>query len=178
MLATLKFNRLHWHLTEDQGWRVESTKHPELNKKGSFRTEGDGTVYGGYYTKDEIRDVVAYAKERHIEIIPELEMPGHELAAIATYPNLSCKGEAITPRIRLEERLMLSLRTCAGFELAEYTSLSGRDFMADHGDWCRELVAAGLARPDGDRLALTPQGLLVSNAVVADLFERLDELGL
>ena len=99
MLATLKFNRLHWHLTEDQGWRVESTKHPELNKKGSFRTEGDGTVYGGYYTKDEIRDVVAYAKERHIEIIPELEMPGHELAAIATYPNLSCKGEAITPRI-------------------------------------------------------------------------------
>ena len=73
---------------------------------------------------------------------------------------------------------MLSLRTCAGFELAEYRSLSGRDFMADHGDWCRELVAAGLARSDGDRLALTPQGLLVSNAVVADLFERLDELGL
>ena len=87
-------------------------------------------------------------------------------------------AEAITPRIRLEERLMLSLRTCAGFGLAEYTSLSGRDFMADHGDWCRELVAAGLARLDGDRLALTPQGLLVSNAVVADLFERLDELGM
>ena len=87
-------------------------------------------------------------------------------------------AEAITPRIRLEERLMLSLRTCAGFGLAEYTSLSGRDFMADHGGWCRELVAAGLARLDGDRLALTPQGLLVSNAVVADLFERLDGLGL
>ena len=87
-------------------------------------------------------------------------------------------AEAITPRIRLEERLMLSLRTCAGFGLAEYTSLSGRDFMADHGGWCRELVAAGLARLDGDRLALTPQGLLVSNAVVADLFERLDELGI
>ena len=73
---------------------------------------------------------------------------------------------------------MLSLRTCAGFGLAEYRSLSGRDFMADHGGWCRELVAAGLARLDGDRLALTPQGLLVSNAVVADLFERLDGLGL
>ena len=99
MLATLKFNRLHWHLTEDQGWRVESTKHPELNKLGSVRTEGDGSTYGGYYTKDEIRDVVAYAKERHIEVIPELEMPGHELAAIATYPNLSCRGEKITPRI-------------------------------------------------------------------------------
>ena len=99
MLATLKFNRLHWHLTEDQGWRVESTRHPELNKLGSVRTEGDGSTYGGYYTKDEIRDVVAYAKERHMEVIPELEMPGHELAAIATYPNLSCRGESITPRI-------------------------------------------------------------------------------
>lgn len=99
MLATLKYNRLHWHLTEDQGWRVESTKHPELNKLGSVRTEGDGSRYGGFYTKDEIRDVVAYAKERHIEVIPELEMPGHELAAIATYPNLSCRGEQITPRI-------------------------------------------------------------------------------
>ncbi|GEM_PF-10393 len=99
MLATYKFNRIHWHLTDDQGWRVESTKHPELNKIASYRTEGDGSIHGGYYTKAEIRDIVAYAKERHIEIIPELEMPGHELAAIATYPNLSCKGEAITPRI-------------------------------------------------------------------------------
>ena len=88
------------------------------------------------------------------------------------------EAETITPRIRLEERLMLSLRTCAGFGLAEYTSLSGRDFLADHGGWCRELAAAGLARLDGDRLALTPRGLLVSNAVVADLFGRLDELGL
>lgn len=99
MLATYKFNRVHWHLTDDQGWRVQSDRYPELNKKGSFRTEGDGSTYGGFYTKDEIRDVVAYAKERHIEIIPELEMPGHELAAIAMMPQLSCKGEAITPRI-------------------------------------------------------------------------------
>ena len=88
------------------------------------------------------------------------------------------EAETITPRIRLEERLMLSLRTCAGFGLAEYAALSGRDFLADHGGWCRELAAAGLARLDGDRLALTPRGLLVSNAVVADLFGRLDELGL
>lgn len=99
MLATYKFNRIHWHLTDDQGWRVESNRYPELNKKGSFRVEGDGSVYGGYYTKDEIRDVVAYAKERHIEIVPELEMPGHELAAIAMMPQLSCRGEEITPRI-------------------------------------------------------------------------------
>lgn len=99
VLATFKFNRIHWHLTDDQGWRVQSDRYPELNKIGSYRVEGDGSVYGGYYTKDEIRDVVAYAKERHIEIVPELEMPGHELAAIALMPELSCRGEAITPRI-------------------------------------------------------------------------------
>lgn len=99
VLALYKFNRVHWHLTDDQGWRVQSDRYPELNKKGSFRVEGDGSTYGGFYTKDEIRDVVAYAKERHIEIIPELEMPGHELAAIATIPELSCRGEEITPRI-------------------------------------------------------------------------------
>lgn len=87
-------------------------------------------------------------------------------------------AEAITPHIRLEERLMLALRTRAGFELAEYTALSGRDFEADHGRWTRGLEHAGLARTAGGRLALTPRGLLVSNAVVADLFERLDELGL
>lgn len=85
-------------------------------------------------------------------------------------------AETITPRIRLEERCMLALRTRAGLDLAEYAALSGRDFLADHGDWCRELVTAGLARLDEERFALGPQGLLVSNAVVADLFERLDEL--
>ena len=99
VLATYKFNRIHWHLTDDQGWRVQSDRYPELNKKGSFRVEGDGSIHGGFYTKDEIRDVVAYAKERHIEIVPELEMPGHELAAIAMMPELSCRGEEITPRI-------------------------------------------------------------------------------
>lgn len=99
VLASYKFNRIHWHLTDDQGWRVQSDRYPELNRIGSFRTEGDGSIHGGFYTKQEIRDVVAYAKERHIEIIPELEMPGHELAAIAMMPELSCKGEAITPRI-------------------------------------------------------------------------------
>lgn len=99
MLSTYKFNRIHWHLTDDQGWRVQSDRYPDLNKIGSWRTEGNGQQHGGYYTKDEIRDVVAYAKERHIEIIPELEMPGHELAAIAMMPELSCRGEQITPRI-------------------------------------------------------------------------------
>lgn len=98
-LAMYKINRIHWHLTDDQGWRIEIKKYPELTQKGAFRTEGDGTVHGGYYTQDEVRDIVEYARQRHITIVPELELPGHELAAISAFPNLSCRGEAITPRI-------------------------------------------------------------------------------
>lgn len=99
VLSSYKINRIHWHLTDDQGWRIEIKKYPRLTEVGAQRVEGDGSTYRGYYTQEEIRDVVAYAKEHHIEIIPELEMPGHELAAIAAYPNLSCRGESTTPRI-------------------------------------------------------------------------------
>ena len=99
VLSSYKINRIHWHLTDDQGWRIEIKKYPRLTEVGAQRTEGDGSTYRGYYTQEEIREVVAYARERHIEIIPELEMPGHELAAIAAYPNLSCRGESTTPRI-------------------------------------------------------------------------------
>lgn len=98
-LAMYKINHVHWHLTDDQGWRIEIKKYPELTQKGAFRTEGDGTVHGGYYTQDEVRDIVEYARQRHITIVPELELPGHELAAISAFPNLSCRGEAISPRI-------------------------------------------------------------------------------
>lgn len=99
MMATYKFNRLHFHLTEDQGWRIEIKKYPELTKVGARRLEGEGNYHEGFYTQDEIRDIVAYAAARHIEVIPELEIPGHELAAIAAYPELSCQGDSITPRI-------------------------------------------------------------------------------
>lgn len=99
VMALFKVNTMHWHLTEDQGWRIEIKKYPELTEIGSKRIEGDGTEHGGFYTQEEIKDIVAYAAERFITVIPELEIPGHELAAIATYPNLSCRGEAITPRI-------------------------------------------------------------------------------
>ena len=99
MLATYKINKMHFHLTEDQGWRIEIKKYPELLKYGARRTEAEGNTYQGYYTQDDIRDIVAYAAERHIEVIPELEMPGHELAAISAYPELSCRGDSITPRI-------------------------------------------------------------------------------
>ena len=99
VLSLFKINRLHWHLTEDLGWRIEIKKYPKLTEVGSKRIDGEGTEYKGYYTQEEIKEVVKYAQDRFITIVPELEMPGHELAAIAAYPELSCKGEAITPRI-------------------------------------------------------------------------------
>jgi len=106
-LAKYKYNNFHWHLTEDQGWRIEIKKYPKLQEVAAFRKETlighysdkphqfDGQKYGGYYTQDEISEVVAYAKKRHINIIPEIEMPGHAQAAIAAYPELGCTGKPI-----------------------------------------------------------------------------------
>ena len=94
-MARHKLNRLHWHLTEDQGWRIPIDAYPKLTEVGGFRPEspqkgnreqGDGTPYGGFYTKDEIRDIVAYAAERFITVMPEIEIPGHSAAALAAYP--------------------------------------------------------------------------------------------
>lgn len=100
VLALFKINYFHFHLTEDQAWRIEIKKYPELTRRGAYRTEGDGTTHGGFYTQEQIKDIVAYAAERHIEVIPELEMPGHELAAISAYSWLSCTGEPVRqPRI-------------------------------------------------------------------------------
>jgi hexosaminidase len=92
MLAMLKMNRLHWHLTEDQGWRIEIRKYPALTSVGAWRKQKDGSIYGGYYTQEQIRDVVRYAAERHVTVVPEIEMPGHALAALASYPRYSCTG--------------------------------------------------------------------------------------
>ncbi len=99
VLSLFKINRIHWHLTDDQGWRIEIKKYPKLTEIGSKRIDGEGTEYGGYYTQEEIKDVVKYAADHFITVVPELELPGHEMAAIAAYPNLSCKGEPGTPRI-------------------------------------------------------------------------------
>ena len=94
ILSMYKLNTFHWHLTEDQGWRIEIKKYPKLTEIGSWRKEsaGDGIPYGGYYTQDQIRDIVAYARDRYITIVPEIEMPGHSLSALAAYPELSCTG--------------------------------------------------------------------------------------
>lgn len=103
ILAMHKLNRFHWHLTDDQGWRIEIKQYPELTAVGAFRDRcnlqaeadapKDSVPYGGFYTQDEIRNIVQYAAERFITVIPEIEMPGHASAALASYPYLGCKGE-------------------------------------------------------------------------------------
>ncbi len=101
LLALYKMNTFHWHLTDDQGWRIESKKYPLLTEVGAFRSETligrpsanmqyDGQRYGGFYTQAEVRELVAYAAARHITIVPEIEMPGHSLAALAAYPQYAC----------------------------------------------------------------------------------------
>ena len=93
MLASIKINTLHLHLSDYQGWRVEIKKYPLLTEVGSRRIDEYGKEYSGYYTQDDIREIVEYARERFITIIPEIDVPGHSLAAIAAYPELSCTGE-------------------------------------------------------------------------------------
>ncbi len=95
LLAYHKMNKFHWHLTEDQGWRIEIKKYPELTAHGAWRIEDDGSVYGGFYTQDDIREIVAYAQSKHIDVIPEIELPGHSVAAVSTFPYLSCTGDSI-----------------------------------------------------------------------------------
>lgn len=91
LLALHKMNVLHWHLTEDQGWRLQIEKYPKLTEIGAWRGTGDDR-YGGYYTQDEVREIVAYAASRFVTVVPEIEMPGHCVAALAAYPELSCTG--------------------------------------------------------------------------------------
>lgn len=92
LMALFSLNRFHWHLTDDQGWRIESKKFPLLHQVGSCRDE-DGYREPQYYTQEEIKDFVAYAEERFVEVIPEIDMPGHTQSVLAAYPNLSCTGE-------------------------------------------------------------------------------------
>ena len=95
LLCLYKLNRFHWHLTDDQGWRIQIMSHPELTDIGAWRTGKDGNRYGGYYTHEDVRNVLAYAAERNITVIPEIEVPGHAVAAIAAYPHLSCSKEPV-----------------------------------------------------------------------------------
>ncbi|MFW9902631.1 MAG: beta-N-acetylhexosaminidase [Candidatus Thorarchaeota archaeon] len=102
LMSLLKLNKFHWHLTDDQGWRIEIKKYPKLIEIGSKREETvvgglfskkhDGVPHSGYYSQDDIKEIIKYASDRFIQIIPEIDLPGHTRAALASYPNLSCKG--------------------------------------------------------------------------------------
>ncbi len=106
LMAVHKMNVFHWHLTEDQGWRIEIKKYPRLTEIGAWRVDredqdwgqrtpqrdGEKATYGGYYTQDDVREIVEYARERFITVVPEIEMPAHAIAALAAYPELSCTG--------------------------------------------------------------------------------------
>jgi hexosaminidase len=112
-MALLKMNYFHWHLTDDQGWRIESERYPLLTQVGSHRaqTKFDGKPVSGYYTKAEIKEVVDYAKSLFIEVVPEIDVPGHMSAALAAYPELSCDGEkiAVSERFGIHKNVL-----CAG----------------------------------------------------------------
>ncbi len=146
VLALFKINTFHWHLTEDQAWRIEIKKYPRLTEVGALRTEGEGNTYGPYfYTQEQVKEVVAYAKERFIEVIPEVELPGHGVAAIAAYPELSCQS------VPMEVRNIWGVANdvyCAGKEetfqfleevLAEVIPLFESDFFHIGGDECPKI---------------------------------------
>lgn len=145
VMALFKINRMHWHLTDDQGWRIEIKKYPKLTEVGSKRIEGDGTEYGGFYTQEEIKEIVAYATERFITIVPEIEMPGHAMAALSAYPELACKPRSFEPRIvwGVEDDVF-----CAGKEevfafiedvLTEVTTLFPGEYFHIGGDECPKI---------------------------------------
>ena len=151
ILAMHKLNTFHWHLTDDQGWRIEIKKYPRLTEVGAFRQntvigrnsgEFDTIPHGGFYTQDEIREIVQYAAERYITIIPEIDMPGHMLAALAAYPELGCrrKGYEVARQWGVFEDVL-----CAGNEkvyrfmfdvLGEVMSLFPSQYIHIGGDEC------------------------------------------
>ncbi|RYY37853.1 MAG: beta-N-acetylhexosaminidase [Sphingobacteriaceae bacterium] len=156
MLAKYKMNVYHWHLTEDHGWRIEIKKYPRLTSVGAYRAgsqissytdslEGNDRMrYGGYYTQEEIKEVVAFAAERHVTVIPEIELPGHTLAALAAYPYLGC-GDKPGPFNVAEQWGIYEDVYCAGKEttfkfledvLTEVMALFPSEYIHIGGDEC------------------------------------------
>lgn len=151
VLALHKLNTFHWHLNDDQGWRIEIKKYPELTEISSWRKETvigrntqqyDGTPHGGFYTQDEIREIVAYAQQRFITVVPEIEMPGHCVAVLAAFPELSCTGGSFEVQTRWG---IFSDVYCAGNDqvfafledvLAETMELFPSEYIHIGGDEC------------------------------------------
>lgn len=164
VMAQYKLNVFHWHLTDDQGWRIEIKKHPKLTEVGSRRRETivghpripgtrkyDGKPHGGFYTQEEIREVVAYAAERHVDVLPEIELPGHSVAAFVAYPELCCgepprevatrwgiKEEVYCPQERSFAFLEEVLGEVAGLFPFEYFHIGGDEAPKKRWRACRE----------------------------------------
>ena len=196
LMAYYKYNRLHLHLSEDQGFRFESERFPRLNSVGSWRastqekhngkTEQDGIRHGGYYTKEELCALVAYAKARGIEIVPELDMPGHALAILAAYPALSCFHEPVEVATRFGVTDFSKTLFCAGSEetytflfslldeLMEifpfpFLHIGGDEAVKD--DWKRCDTCQSLRRAQGLKNERELQGYFL-NRVIAHLEQR------
>ncbi|MGH2800624.1 MAG: beta-N-acetylhexosaminidase, partial [Thermoleophilaceae bacterium] len=174
VMAAFKLNTFHWHLTEDQGWRLEIRRYPELTRVGAWRKETivgharrgpqgyDGTPHGGFYTQDEAREVVAYARDRAVRVIPEIEMPGHSRAALAAYPELACAPgpfEVLTTWGISEDIFCPSEQTFAFLEnvLREVMEIFPSEYVHIGGDeapkarWKASPVAQGVIAREGLR---------------------------
>ena len=196
LMAYYKYNRLHLHLSEDQGFRFESERFPLLNTVGSWRastqekhngkTEQDGARHGGYYTKAELRDLVAYAKARGIEIVPEIDIPGHALSILAAYPALSCFHEPVEVATRFGVMDFSKILLCAGseetydflFSLLDevmaifpfsYVHIGGDEAVKDN--WKRCEKCQSLRRAQGLKNERELQGYFL-NRVIAHLEQR------
>lgn len=162
-MASLKLNRFHWHLADDQGWRLEIKQYPKLTSIGAWRVDHnvsdedisnwwgrpvqkdqEEATYGGFYTQDEIKEIVAYAKQRHIEILPEIDVPGHSREILASYPELSCDGahyKVATGGIASENALCASNELTYKFldrVLAEVSDLFPFEYIHIGGDECNK----------------------------------------
>ncbi len=145
LLAYHKLNRFHWHLTDDQGWRIEIESRPKLTEIGAYRSDSSGRRYGGFYTKNDIREIVSFASDRGIMVIPEIDMPGHSIAALASYPDLSCTGKSIP--VATEWGIFENIY-CAGSEKVF-------DFLAEVLAEVAELFPAPYIHIGGDEVPVT-----------------------
>ncbi len=171
LMAAYKLNTFHWHLTDDQGWRIEIKKYPKLTEIGSKRAQTkigragvdtdayDGMPYEGFYTQDQVRDIVQYAHARYIAVVPEIDIPGHSLAAITAYPELSCdpskaykvretwgtsNDDVISPTDENFKMLDDILREVMELFPDKYMHIGGDEVSMDawkHSDFCRQLIA-------------------------------------
>ncbi len=185
-MVRYKYNLLHFHLTDDEGWRIEIKSLPNLTKVGAWNVKKEGYFgtfspptpdeprnYGGYYTQEDLKEIVQYAKERFVNVMPEIDVPGHSLAAIASYPELSCTPEANTYRVRSGERIMDWSRGAPPTALVDNTLCPANEKVYDFLDKVITEVAQifpfEYIHMGGDE---APHNFWEKNPMIADLMKR------